>query len=436
MTRSAARFREAVCDPRSVWPEAVRGVAPGVRGPSSARAEAAAAMRGLEGGAGLRAVPDCCPVEVLVCPDSFTGTLTAVEASHAIARGWAAQAPGDHLVQRPMSDGGPGFVDAIRAGRSGAVIDRVVTGPCGDPVRATYLRTADGTAWIESAQAAGLHLVPSGSRDPTRTTTRGVGELMADALAGGARRIVLGVGGTGTCDGGAGLLAALGASAWTGARAGAGGPGGLVGGGAELLDVDRVDLLPALTTVAGAVLEVATDVDVPLLGARGAAFGFAAQKGAGAGQVDLLEAAMRHWAHLLGRTDSGRAPAVALGAGAGGGLGMAMIRLGARRVPGITTVIAAAGVEELLDSVDLVITGEGSFDWQSLRGKVVAGVAAAASARAVPVVVLAGRVEVTRREWMTSGVSAAFPAAAQPGEDPAEGLARAASRAARTWSRA
>ncbi|MGB7983001.1 MAG: glycerate kinase, partial [Candidatus Nanopelagicales bacterium] len=200
--------------------------------------------------------------------------------------------------------------------------------------------------------------------------------------------------------------------------------------------VGHLDLAPARGAVEGVVLEVATDVDVPLLGPRGAAHGFAPQKGATAAQVDLLESAMRHWAHLLGRTETGRAPAVALGAGAGGGLGVAMVRLGARRVPGIATVLGAAGIEEILERVDLVLTGEGAFDWQSLRGKVVAGVAAAALHRAVPVVVLAGRVEVTRREWMTSGVSAAFPAAALPGEDPAEGLARAASRAARTWSRA
>ncbi len=235
------------------------------------------------------------------------------------------------------------------------------------------------------------------------------------------------MGGTGTCDGGAGLLGALGAVADV--------PDALLAGGARLIEVGHVDLAPALGAVSGVDLEVATDVDVPLLGPRGAAHGFAPQKGAGPEQVEHLESAMRHWAHLLGRTDSGRAPAVALGAGAGGGLGVAMVRLGAQRVPGITTVMAAAGVDELMDRVDLVLTGEGAFDWQSLRGKVVAGVAAAALQRAVPVVVLAGRVEVNRREWMTSGIAAAFPAAAQPGQDPAEGLARAASRAARTWSR-
>jgi glycerate kinase len=302
-----------------------------------------------------------------------------------------------------------------------------VTGPLGSPVLAEYLITDDRTAWIESACAAGLHLVPIDRRDPTRTTSGGVGELMLAALDGGATRIVVGVGGTGTCDGGAGLLEALGATSQP--------PGGLSHGGSQLADVAAIDLAPALDVVGGCALEVATDVDVPLLGPRGAAQGFAPQKGATEEQVEQLETAMTHWAALLGRSADGRSAAVALGAGAGGGLGAALIRLGARRVPGIGTVLDAADIAGLIGGVDLVITGEGSFDWQSLRGKVVAGVAAAALERAVPVVVLAGRVEVSRREWITAGVAAAFPAVALPGESHREGVARAAARAARTWSR-
>ncbi len=372
-------------------------------------------------------MPDFGLVKVLICPDSFTGTLSAAAAAAAMAQGWARVAPGDDLVLRPLSDGGPGFLDAIGAGRGGVRHSQSVTGPLGRPVPADFLVTEDGTAWIESASAAGLHLVPIDRRDPTRTTSRGVGELMAAALAGGASRIVLGVGGTGTCDGGSGLLEALGATSEP--------TGGLARGGGQLADLASVDLTPALEAVGRCALEVATDVDVPLLGARGAARGFAPQKGATGEQVEHLEAAMTHWATLLGRSADGRSAAVALGAGAGGGLGAALVRLGARRVPGIGTVLEAAGITRLIEGVDLVITGEGSFDWQSLRGKVVAGVAAAALERAVPVVVLAGRVEVSRREWITAGVAAAFPAAAEPGESHHEGVARAAARAARTWSR-
>lgn len=372
-------------------------------------------------------MPDFGLVKVLICPDSFTGTLTAGEAARAMAAGWLRVAPDDELLLRPLSDGGPGFLDAIEAGQGGARHAMAVTGPLGSPVQAQYLVTDDGTAWIESAAAAGLHLVPAERRDPTRTTSRGVGELISAALAGGARRIVVGVGGTGTCDGGAGCLEALGA---------VGSPAGLLAsGGSALADLGGVELAAALDAVAGCALEVATDVDVPLLGPRGAAHGFAPQKGASPADVERLEAAMTTWAGLLGRTESGRSAAVALGAGAGGGLGAALIRLGARRVPGIATVLAAADIEGQLDGVEVVLTGEGAFDWQSLRGKVVAGVAGAALAHSVPVVVLAGRVEVSRREWIAAGVASAFSVAAQPGESARAGVERAAERAARTWSR-
>jgi glycerate kinase len=366
-------------------------------------------------------------VRVLICPDSFTGTLTAAEAAAAMAEGWRRTSPHDDLVLLPLSDGGPGFLDSVQAGRGGSRVPVTVSGPLGAQVAAEYLRDGRGTAWVESAAAAGLHLVPTGLRDPTRTTSLGVGQLLAAAADAGSRRIVLGVGGTGTCDGGAGLLAGLGATSDP-AEA-------LVRGGAGLAGLASVDLAPALDRMSGRVLEVATDVDVPLLGPRGAARGFAPQKGATKAQVEVLEEAMTHWADLLGRTEDGRSPAVALGAGAGGGMGAALIRLGARRVPGIATVLAAMDLDAALGGTDLVITGEGAFDWQSLRGKAVAGVAAAALDRAVPVLVLAGRVEVSRREWIGAGVAAAFPAAPDPGEDPAEGLARAAERAARTWAR-
>jgi glycerate kinase len=364
---------------------------------------------------------------VLICPDSFTGTLSAAEAAGAMAEGWAQAAPQDELVVRPLSDGGPGFLDAVAAGLGGVRHGLGVTGPLGERVEAQYLVTPDATAWIESARAAGLHLVAGDRRDPTRTTSRGVGELMAAALAGRPQRLVLGVGGTGTSDGGAGLLAALGATSRP--------EGVLEGGGGGLRELAALDLAQALPRVAGCELQVATDVDVPLLGPRGAARGFGPQKGASPEQVEDLEAALTVWAARLGRRPDGRRVAEVPGAGAGGGIGAALIRLGAHRVAGIGTVLAAAGVERLLSGCDVVVTGEGAFDWQSLRGKAVAGVAAEALARAVPVVVLAGRVDLGRREWIAAGVSAAYPAAAGPGEDAHAGVVRAAARAAGTWSR-
>lgn len=392
-----------------------------VRAPVERAAQQHRARRGVAKGCQTSSV------KVLVCPDSFTGTLSAVEAADAIARGWRSAAPGDELVLRPLSDGGPGFLDAVAAGQGGTREAVAVTGPLGRPVAAEYLVTPDGSAWIESAEAAGLHLVPEDRRDPTRTTSVGVGELVAAAVAGGAHRLVMGVGGTGTCDGGAGMLGALGA---------VGTPAGLLDrGGVGLATLRSLDVTAALGVVSRCVLEVATDVDVPLLGPRGAARGFAPQKGAGDADVELLESAMAHWAQLLGRSPAGRSVAASLGAGAGGGIGAGLIRLGATRVPGIATVLRAAGVVDL-DGVDLVVTGEGSFDWQSLRGKVVAGVAGAAAQAAIPVVVLAGRVDLSRREWITAGVVSAFAAGPSPGQTPSAGLSRAAERLARTWSRA
>lgn len=384
-------------------------------------------------------------MRVLVCPDSFTGTLSAAEAAEAIAAGWSEAAPADELIQRPLSDGGPGFVTAIEGGLGGRRRSVRVSGPLGEPVDAEYLLTGTPpfddpgagvvrAAWIESASAAGLHLVPEDRRDPTRTTSLGVGQLIADALASGASRIVLGVGGTGTSDGGAGLLAGLGARC---------AQGDLTSGGGSLGDVDGLELSAALTATAETTIEVATDVDVPLLGPRGAARGFAPQKGATAEQVDQLEEALRLWAHQLGRTDDGRAPAVALGAGAGGGIGAALLRLGARRVAGIATVLEASGVDALLDAqpreVDLVVTGEGSFDWQSLRGKLITTVAAGAAERGLPCVVLAGRVSVGRREAAAAGVEAAYSVSEHAGSveasmaDPAGTLAALAEQVARHW---
>ena len=187
-------------------------------------------------------------------------------------------------------------------------------------------------------------------------------------------------------------------------------------------------------------LIVATDVDSPLLGARGAARGFAPQKGADASAVDELEAALTALSSALGRGRDGKDPAVALGAGAGGGLGYALMHLGARRMPGIATVMEAVGLDDAIAGTDLVITGEGCFDWQSLRGKVVTGVAAAAMRQARPVVVIAGQVEVGKREYVALGIAEAH-AAGEPGQVPAtpaeaaEALARRAARVADQWSR-
>lgn len=381
-------------------------------------------------------------MKVVVAPDSFTGTLTAVEAADAIARGWRRTAPDDDLVLVPLSDGGPGFVDVVRASLVGEAHPVTVRGPLGDPVAATVLLVGT-TAYVEVAQACGLHLVPQDRRDPRTTTTAGVADLLEAALDLSATRVVIGLGGSGTTDAGAGLLGALGARAWD--ADGADVSERLLQGGAALRDIARVDLARPRTALDGVELVVASDVDVPLLGLRGAANGFARQKGADDAAVMQLEGCLESFAAAVGRDADGKDPAVALGAGAAGGLGYALLHLGASRVPGIATVLGTVGLEARVATADLVVTGEGCFDWQSLRGKVVAGVAGTALDQGRGCVVLAGRVEVGRREYAATGVSGALavvdhlrdqgldPALAL--SEPAERLADLAERAARTWSR-
>ncbi len=375
-------------------------------------------------------------MRILVAPDKFAGTMSAVEAAAAIAGGWRRTAPDDVVVEVPLADGGPGFVEVLHASLGGELIAVTVTGPLREPVPATVL-LVDGTAYVESAQGCGLHLLDAEARDPRWTTSVGVGELVAGAIGAGARKVVVGLGGSGTNDGGAGLLAALGARAYDA-------DGNevtvlLAGGGAGLRAIARMDLTAARDAVEGIEIVAASDVDNPLLGLRGATNGFGPQKGADVAAVMELEGSLEAFAAAMGRRPDGKDPAVALGAGAAGGLGYALLHLGAQRVPGIATVLDAVGLPARIAESDLVVTGEGAFDWQSLRGKVVSGVAEAALAQGRGVVVLAGRVEVGRREFAALGVSAAYSVVDAAGSpeaalaEPAARLTDLAERVARTW---
>ena len=374
-------------------------------------------------------------MRVLIAPDDFKGTLSAVEAAEAIAIGWRSHAPDDTLTLIPMSDGGPGFVRAVSTVLGGDIAPVGLRGPMGETAIGMVLMV-DGTGYVESAHGCGLALVHPDRRDARAATSYGVGQLIAAAIDSGARRIVVGLGGTASTDGGAGMLAALGATA----RDAAGSPIALEAGGAALAGVVTVDLAPARARVADVEIVVASDVDSPLLGSRGAARGFAAQKGADDAAVAELEAALTSYSRAIGRQADGKDPAVALGAGAGGGLGYGLMLLDGRRVPGIETVMGVLGLEAAIGASDLVITGEGCFDWQSLRGKVVSGVAAAALNQGRPVVVLAGRVEVGKREYVALGITEAHAASAD-GDVPAtpaeaaRALAERAARVASQWSR-
>jgi glycerate 2-kinase len=372
-------------------------------------------------------------MRVVVAPDSFGGTLSATDAASAIAAGWWRTAPDDELRLLPLADGGTGFVDVLHASAGGEKHTVEVTGPLGAPVAAEWLRIG-ATAYVEAAAACGLHLVPREERVPAtalRATSRGVGELVAAAVADGATEVVIGLGGSACTDGGAGLLAALGAPALDASGAGLG------DGGGALADVDHLAGMPALGDVH---LVAAADVDNPLLGTHGAAAVFGPQKGADADTVALLDANLERFAGALAAA-CGRDVRALDGAGAAGGLGAALLACGAERVSGAGLVRRLTGLDAQLDEAQLAITGEGSFDWQSLRGKLVTGVAQAAAERGIPCVVLAGQVSVGRREMGAVGVEAAYGVAEHAGgveaslADPAGTLAALAEHVAKRWSR-
>ncbi len=364
-------------------------------------------------------------MRVLIAPDKFAGTLTAVEAVNAIAEGWRRRDPEAEIYTAPMADGGPGFLDVLGEVVDGSLLSVTVRGPLGEAVPATVLLAGE-TAYVESAQACGLHLVDPGDRRPELGTTYGVGQLVAAAVDAGARRVVIGLGGSGTNDGGAGLLAALGATAGTGT---------LEDGAAGLAGVTAVDLEPARARVAGVELVAATDVENPLLGLRGATNVFGSQKGIGDERKPVVDGWLQDFAAAADRKT-----ADAKGAGAAGGLGYALLLLGAERVSGIDLVAELTGLRAAAGKVDLVLTGEGAFDFQSRAGKVVAGVAKVANDAMRPCVVLAGKVLVGSREMRTMGIESAYALVDVVGEerafaDPHGSLAAVAERVARSWVR-
>lgn len=351
-----------------------------------------------EGGVGVR---EDAGVKVLVAPDRCGVELAAAEAAEAVALGWARSAPYDELDRLPLSDGGPGFLDVLGAALEGELGVVAVRGPLGGRVPARILRVGV-TAYVEAAEAVGLHLVAPADRDPVNATSYGVGELVLAAVATGARRVVVGVGGTATTDGGRGLLAAL--------------------------EGRRGDLT-------GIELVAATATDAPLMGHSGAAHGFAAGKGADRAAREALETGLRAWAT---ETDGGLA--VRPGAGAGGGIGFGLLLLGAQRTNGTELVAELTRLDDRVRAADLAVTALGVFDWESLRGRVVVGVTRAAQRAGRPTVVLAERVDVGRRELASAGVDAAYAAddIAAAGDEGhlADGwLSVLAARVARTWSR-
>ncbi len=360
-------------------------------------------------------------MRLLIAPDKFAGTLTALEAAEAIAVGWRRQAPGDVLDLAPMADGGPGFVDVLHAALGGELLAVTVGAPHGERVPATILVVED-VAYVESAQAVGLHLMNGGAEFASST---GVGELIMAAVESGARKVVVGLGGSGTNDGGAGVLACLGATS-----------DGILDSGAIALDtVSTVDLSAARERLAGVELVAATDVDSPLTGLFGATKTFGPQKGIAEDRIVEVDGWLETFAVATDRRTS-----LDKGAGAAGGIGFALLALGATRQPGIALVAEHARLAERAKQADLVVTGEGAFDFSSRSGKVPYGVAQIAAEALRPCIALAGQVLVGSREMRALGIESAYALVELVGEerafaDPAGALADLAQRVARTWSR-
>ncbi|MFC6151526.1 glycerate kinase [Mumia xiangluensis] len=331
----------------------------------------------------------------LVAPDKFKGSLDATEVAAAIGRGLCAA--GADVVGLPIADGGDGTVAAALAA-GWTPVPVTVSGPTGEPVRTTVARHGDD-AVVEMADACGLVRLP-GAPAPMTATSRGLGEAIAAAIADGSLRVVVGIGGSASTDGGAGMLTALGARVLDGD----GVP--LADGGAGLAEVASLDL--SGIDLGGTALVVACDVDNPLTGEHGAAVVYAPQKGADPAQVATLDAALSCWADVVADA-TGRDLRDVPGAGAAGGVGFAALAvLGAETRSGAELVLDLVGLDRALDDVDVAITGEGSFDAQTLRGKGPAVVAARAAARGIPVVVVCGRTTLSDDEARTAGVDHVF----------------------------
>ncbi len=323
-------------------------------------------------------------MKILIAPDSFKETLTSIEAAEAIEEGVKKIFPDADTDRIPVADGGEGTVAALVEGLHGRIIRKTVTGPLGNPVTADYGILPGDTAIIEMAEASGLALVPSDARNPLVTTTYGTGELILDAVTRGCRTVIIGIGGSATNDGGTGMARALGY--------------GFVDvdgielpeGGGSLFRLDRISVKNVHEKIRDVKFLVACDVKNPLYGPSGASVVYGPQKGASESDVALLDANLKHLAEIVKR-DLGLDIADVEGAGAAGGLGFGLMAFcGAELKPGIEIILDLVDFDSRLEGVDLVITGEGKIDGQSVYGKVPVGIAGRAKKYGIPVLVVVG----------------------------------------------
>lgn len=348
-------------------------------------------------------------MKIVIAPDSFKESLSAAEVAREIRAGFAEIFPDADYRLLPVADGGEGTVEALVAATGGEHVALSVTGPLGAPVEAFYGLTGDGhTAVIEMAAAAGLALVPPERRDPLVTATAGVGELIRAALDRGARHLVVGLGGSATNDGGAGMATALGARLLDH-------QGRPIGpGGGALADLARIDLSGLDPRLADCAIEVACDVDNPLVGPDGASAVFGPQKGATPAMVAALDHGLARFAAAI-EAATGRAVADLPGGGAAGGLGAGLHALvGARLRPGAAIVMEAVGLDAAVADADLVITGEGRIDGQTIHGKTPVGVATVAKRHGKPVIAIAGSLGPGVAAVYAHGIDAVFSVLSRP----------------------
>ncbi len=340
-------------------------------------------------------------MRIIVAPDSYKGSLSALAVAQAMERGIHAVFSEAEVLKVPIADGGEGTVEALVAATGGRLLYAEVRGPLGDPVRAHWGISGEGTtAFLEMAAASGLPLVPEGRRDPRVTSTFGTGQLLKAALEAGLRKVILGIGGSATNDGGMGMARALGARLLDAEGR------DLPEGGAALARLHQIDLSGLDPRLAEASILVACDVDNPLCGPRGASAVYGPQKGATPEGVAELDAALGVFAAVATKV-TGRDIANVPGAGAAGGLGAGLLFFTPAVLrPGVAIVLEATGFEALVLGVDLVFTGEGRTDFQTSMGKAPVGVAELASHVGVPVICLSGGLGEGAEEVLAHGIDA------------------------------
>ncbi|MCY7755854.1 glycerate kinase [Bacillus haynesii] len=374
-------------------------------------------------------------MKIVIAPDSFKESMTSLEAARSIEKGFKAVLSDAEYVNIPVADGGEGTVQALVDATGGDIVHQTVTGPLGKPVKAAYGLLGDGkTAVIEMAEASGLHLVPPGQRNPLLTTTRGTGELILDATEKGVSTIIIGLGGSATNDGGAGMAAALGAKFLN--RDGE----EIENGGGALAEIAKIDVSGLNPKLKHIQFEAACDVDNPLTGPRGASAVFGPQKGANSEMTALLDQNLKHYAAAV-KAELGCEIDSIPGAGAAGGLGAGLCAfLNAELKSGVDIVLDTLSFSERIKGADLVITGEGKIDGQTVSGKTPAGVAKRARSENIPVIAFAGSLGEGCELVYDIGISALFSIV--PGisslenalADGSSNLTRCARNVAAVWS--